>query len=200
VSKFIPFIEEIELLRQIPNILSVSRIGLSLFSFVLVITREMWLEAFVILVIALMTDLFDGWLARKFHWETEIGKKLDRIGDTVFFPIILIAVALTHPIFFWPTVILLISAAIGKIIRKSARTSRKVRFILHITITGGYVILSVLATVIYAYEAFSLNSGPTWPIILFWLVVALGCVLALYINLGRVQIWLKDGQKILDDG
>ena len=188
------------MLRQIPNILSVSRIGFSLFSFFLVITGERWFEAFILLVIALLTDLFDGWLARRFHWESVTGKHLDNIGDTIFFPVILLAVALTHPFVFWPIVILLVSAMIGKMIRRDRRTSRKVRFFLHITITGGYVILSVMTVVAYAYEAFTLSSGPTWHVVVFWLITIIGCVSALYINLVRVQIWLRDGQKILDEG
>ena len=184
--------------RHIPNVLSVSRVILSLISFSLVVFGGRWLEAFILLTIALLTDLFDGWLARRFGWESEVGERLDKIGDTIFFPVILMAVALTHPFVFWPTVILLISAMIGRMIRRDPRASRKIRFILHITITGGYVILSVLALVIYAYEAFSLRSGPTWQVFCFWLLVISSSIAALYFNLSRVQIWLKDGQKILD--
>ena len=41
-------------------------------------------KAFVILAISMLTDLFDGRIARKFHMETELGKALDPIADKLY--------------------------------------------------------------------------------------------------------------------
>ena len=38
-------------------------------------------QALVLLVIAGLTDLFDGYLARKLHQQTRIGQYLDPIAD-----------------------------------------------------------------------------------------------------------------------
>src|SRR5262245_25497052 len=37
--------------------------------------------AFVLFVIAGLSDALDGWIARRFHWQTELGAYLDPIAD-----------------------------------------------------------------------------------------------------------------------
>ena len=66
--------------KRIPNILSISRIPLS----VSLIPLARYPFAFlVVYVVTGFTDVFDGWLARKYHWESKPGAKLDAAADFV---------------------------------------------------------------------------------------------------------------------
>ncbi len=64
----------------IPNIISVLRIFLVPIVIWLIITGNMQL-AFTTFVIAGITDAIDGFLAKKFGWETELGAYLDPVAD-----------------------------------------------------------------------------------------------------------------------
>lgn len=68
---------------NIPNLLSLLRIILIPFFIYLIfiptITTRIW--ALVIFLIASLTDLLDGWSARRLHQETDMGKFLDPLAD-----------------------------------------------------------------------------------------------------------------------
>ena len=65
---------------NIPNILSLYR--LFSFPFILYLAILGQESVFVVLfVVNLITDLLDGWIARKFNMQTEIGAKIDSIAD-----------------------------------------------------------------------------------------------------------------------
>lgn len=68
----------------IPNILTLLRVAIIPIVVVLMIggqsdTARWW--AFYLFVASAMTDFFDGWLARKLHQETDIGRLFDPIAD-----------------------------------------------------------------------------------------------------------------------
>lgn len=67
--------------RQVPNALSIARIFAAPVLVLLVIAgRE---RAFAwLLVVALLTDAIDGWMARGLHLESRIGARLDSVGDS----------------------------------------------------------------------------------------------------------------------
>lgn len=65
---------------NIPNILSLYR--LIIFPLVLYFLLAVYESLFAIfLCINLITDVLDGWIARRFNMKTEIGAKLDSIAD-----------------------------------------------------------------------------------------------------------------------
>ena len=71
---------KIQIPLNIPNILSLYR--LLSFPFILYLALQGYETLFVILfVINLFTDILDGWIARKFNMQTEIGSRLDSIAD-----------------------------------------------------------------------------------------------------------------------
>jgi len=51
-----------------------------------------------LLVPALFSDFLDGWLARKFHIESELGSMLDSIADMSLMVVIIISIWFLHPI------------------------------------------------------------------------------------------------------
>lgn len=54
-----------------------------------------WL-AFAIFVVASITDFFDGWIARKYNQETNLGAFLDPVADKILISVILISVLTQH--------------------------------------------------------------------------------------------------------
>ena len=66
----------------IPNILTSFRI-LAAPVIIILAALKFYLPAFVILIIACITDFFDGKLARKWNTVTTFGAKLDAVSDKV---------------------------------------------------------------------------------------------------------------------
>jgi len=78
--------------RYIPNILSLSRIPFSIAMPFLVGSHSV---AFLVCYgMAGVTDAIDGALARRFHWESKLGQKIDSAGDGVFIICVVIAAIL----------------------------------------------------------------------------------------------------------
>ena len=68
-------------MKQTPNILSASRIVLCL---PLLLVDAMTMPFWVLYVIAGTTDMFDGFLARRWGVESKFGARLDSLADFVF--------------------------------------------------------------------------------------------------------------------
>ena len=86
-------------MKRIPNILSVSRIALCL---PLLLVDAMTLPFWVLYLIAGLTDILDGFLARRWGVESKFGARLDSLADFVF------VLAVGYKLFPWlnlPTVL-----------------------------------------------------------------------------------------------
>ena len=68
-------------MKHIPNILSVSRMPLALS--LLFLTQRPYLFVSVYCVTG-MTDVLDGFLARRYKWTSELGAKIDGFADILF--------------------------------------------------------------------------------------------------------------------
>ena len=68
-------------MKHIPNILSASRIALCL---PLLMVDAMTLTFWGLYLIAGITDMLDGFLARKWGMESKFGARLDNLADFVF--------------------------------------------------------------------------------------------------------------------
>jgi len=68
--------------KHIPNILSCFRIALSL---ALLILLRRPLPFAILYLLCGLSDVADGWLARRFHAGSILGAKLDSLGDDVFY-------------------------------------------------------------------------------------------------------------------
>ncbi len=80
-------------MRNIPNILSVSRLVATVLVFILVLVNQPWafLVATLLFLLASITDLLDGYLARRMHIVSSLGVFLDLTADKVFVSAILVA-------------------------------------------------------------------------------------------------------------
>ena len=67
-------------MKHIPNILSTLRIAL-VGLFIYFFAKAQYISCLVTFVTAFLTDLLDGYLARRHNWITNIGKVLDPLAD-----------------------------------------------------------------------------------------------------------------------
>lgn len=84
----------------IPNLLGYLRILLLpvfLYLYYAAETLEEYIVAFVVLVISMSTDAFDGMLARKLNQVTDFGKALDPVADKLTQGCLVIAVTFRYP-------------------------------------------------------------------------------------------------------
>jgi cardiolipin synthase len=66
--------------RHLPNLISVLRIAL-VAPLVVTIVREQYVAALAIAFVAGVSDGVDGYLARRFHWQSRLGSFLDPVAD-----------------------------------------------------------------------------------------------------------------------
>ncbi len=73
-----------ELFLNIPNMITLSRLGLTFVFIYMLFTNFFRKYLFIIFVIAALTDWLDGFLARKLNQKTKIGARMDQVIDRVF--------------------------------------------------------------------------------------------------------------------
>ncbi len=78
--------------RHIPNALTILRFILIPF-IVLSIVDENYIEAFIFLTLSGLTDILDGFIARKFNFITNFGKLIDPLADKTTQVAILVTLA-----------------------------------------------------------------------------------------------------------
>src|SRR5271157_3785986 len=90
------FLKKPQLIAHIPNILSISRIVLIPFVIYLLVVKS-WIWALLFFIIASLTDLLDGWSARKLNQVSEFGKFIDPLADKFLVISILTALMVLDP-------------------------------------------------------------------------------------------------------
>ena len=88
------------LCKHIPNALTILRFILIPFIIVYIV-KEQYLEAFIFLTISGLTDVLDGFIARKFNFITNFGKLIDPLADKTTQVSILVTLALKDIIPMW---------------------------------------------------------------------------------------------------
>ncbi len=85
----------------IPNILSMFRLLLLPFIVWLYVFEDNSLGAIILLFISGISDIADGYIARRFNMVSDFGKILDPIADKFTQGVLLICLAVTHDIIFY---------------------------------------------------------------------------------------------------
>ena len=85
--------------ENIPNILTIIRFILVPFIYTSVINKN-FLTALIIFTISAITDILDGFIARKFNYITDIGKLMDPLADKLTQISLLLALSFLN-IFAW---------------------------------------------------------------------------------------------------
>ena len=76
------------------NLLTFSRIFLAAIIFLLLISPDGYLLAFILFFLAGVTDYFDGYLARKYNAVSQLGEILDPIADKILILFVLFGLAI----------------------------------------------------------------------------------------------------------
>ncbi|TCL41082.1 CDP-alcohol phosphatidyltransferase family protein [Harryflintia acetispora] len=86
-------------LKSIPNILSLVRILLIPFFLWAFLWKRSYLLSSGLLIVSGLSDLCDGYIARRFNMVTELGKVLDPVADKLTQLAILFCLSLRYPVF-----------------------------------------------------------------------------------------------------
>jgi cardiolipin synthase (CMP-forming) len=91
-------------MMTIPNLITVARLIL-VPVVILMILRERWMAAFVLFVVAGISDAVDGFIARRFHMQSRFGAYVDPLADKALMVSIYVALAWAGTIPAWLTVL-----------------------------------------------------------------------------------------------
>jgi cardiolipin synthase len=94
-------------LRFIPNLLCLLRIVL-IYPVALLIGQGRYPEVLILFGIAAITDALDGFLAKRYGWETELGKFLDPLADKLLLVVVFVALSVAGLVPWWLTVLVLL--------------------------------------------------------------------------------------------
>ncbi|MBV9257892.1 MAG: CDP-diacylglycerol--glycerol-3-phosphate 3-phosphatidyltransferase [Ktedonobacteraceae bacterium] len=115
-------------MRNLPNILSISRLIVTAAVFILVLVNQPWafLVATLLFFLASVTDLLDGYLARRFRVVSSFGVFLDLTADKVFVSAILVALVQIGLVPAWIVVIIIAREFLVTGLRSMAAAKGKV--------------------------------------------------------------------------
>lgn len=98
-------------MKHIPNILTMCRFVLIPFIFGSILNNN-YLAAFTFLTISGLTDVLDGFIARKFNFITNFGKLIDPLADKATQISTLIALAFVNIIPFWFLIVVFVKESL----------------------------------------------------------------------------------------
>lgn len=99
------------MLKHVPNILTITRFLLIPFIIEAIIKGE-YILAFVLLTLSGLTDIVDGWMARKFNLITNFGKLVDPLADKATQIAILSTLSFLDILPFWILAIVLLKEVV----------------------------------------------------------------------------------------
>lgn len=79
-------------MKSIPNFISIARIFLVL---ILIFIRPLSLEFFIIYLVCGISDMLDGYMARKMNTESRLGQKLDSLADLIM---VVVLIMILYPV------------------------------------------------------------------------------------------------------
>ena len=107
--------------KYLPNVLTILRI---VCSFILLLLPAMSTWFLFIYLLAGLSDMLDGYFARRFHTQSELGARLDSAADFLLCAVLLVVLI---PFYHWPLWVILWIAAIA-VIRLAALLDCYLRF------------------------------------------------------------------------
>ena len=97
--------------KHVPNLLTMLRFVLIPFIFINIM-KENYISAFIVLTISGITDILDGFIARKFNFITDFGKLIDPLADKSTQICVLLALALKNIVPLWILLIVFLKEVI----------------------------------------------------------------------------------------
>lgn len=173
-------------LAQLPNALTILRLALIPVFAVLLLAAdgERSIAAAVVFGLAGITDQVDGWLARRWHVESEFGRFVDPLADRLMIDaaVVLLWIEGRLP---WPALAVILARDGLLLVGTPAAVRRGYEF--SVSLLGKlatWVLYAALAAVLVTTE------GADWPLWLFWAGVGFAVAAAvLYVGraLGTVR-------------
>lgn len=164
--------------KHIPNALTILRFILIPF-IVMSIVKDNYIEAFIFLTLSGLTDVLDGFIARKFNFITNFGKLIDPLADKTTQIAILVTLALKDIIPMWILLIVFIKEFVmiagasflyGKELVVSSRWYGKLATVLfYLAIVSSFIIKYVNATSLLPEDTFSFV--PQFDIYIYYLAL-----------------------------
>ena len=161
-------------LAQLPNALTIVRFLLVPLFVVLLANGDdghSW-PAAIVFALAAITDQVDGWLARRLQVESEFGKYADPLADRLMIDVAVIMLFIEERLP-WPALALIIGRDLLLVVGAKLAMPRGYEF--------SVSFLGKLATWILYLSIFCILTTPggtEWPLVLFWLGVALAVAAA----------------------
>lgn len=138
------------------------------------------ITAFVIFAIAIITDRFDGWLARTYDMVTEFGKLADPIADKMLIGSALIGLSMLGDLPWWVTVMILLRE-IGVTVMRFAVLNRGV-----IPASRGGKLKTLIQAIAIGLFVLPLHSWPPAWSTVAWVVMWAAIVLTVVTGLDYV--------------
>ena len=165
--------------KHIPNALTILRFILIPF-IVLSIVNDDYIEAFILLTLSGLTDILDGFIARKFNFITNFGKLIDPLADKTTQIAILVTLALKDIIPMWILMIVFIKEFVmvagasflyGKELVVSSKWYGKLATVLfYIAIVSSFIIKYINSTCLLPEDTWSFL--PQFDIYIYYLALA----------------------------
>ena len=177
----------------IPNLLSLFRLLLvPLFCWTYLGLKNMWWTV-GLLALSGLTDMADGWVARRFDMISDFGKLFDPVADKITQAAMLLCLLVTYPPMLWLFVLLAIKeitdGVTGLVVLKKTGVMLAAEWHgkLTTTLLYGTMVLHVLW-----------QSIPSWEPIPQWLTVALVCLCLVMMLLSLVLYTVRNLRTIRD--
>jgi CDP-diacylglycerol--glycerol-3-phosphate 3-phosphatidyltransferase len=172
-------------LAQLPNALTIARLALIPVFVVLELRGEAghsWAAA-IVFAVAGVTDQVDGWLARRWHVESQFGKVFDPLADRLMIDAAVILLWLDGRLP-WAALAVIVARDLLLVVGYKLLEPRGAELDVHF--------VGKLATwILYASIGFILatEDGTEWPLWLFW--IGLGLALAAF------AIYVRDAWRVI---
>ncbi len=174
------------MLHHIPNTISIFRIFLVI-PVIYYIWQDNWQTAFLLMLLAGISDGLDGYIARTFHWESELGATLDPIADKVLLVCIFIVLGIKGIVPQWLVVLIISRDAIivtGLILYKLMTNELKINTLFISKVNTALLIILVLL------HMFNLAVSPV-PELLFNIMIVMIVVTTIVSGALYVILWSK---------
>jgi len=113
--------------KAVPNIISIFRICLVPVFVIVYFTdvRDIKFYAVLVYAVAGLSDLLDGYIARKFDAQSQLGKLLDPLGDKLMTFTVMVCITITRPVLIWAVLVFFIKEVLlgigSLVLHKKAR-------------------------------------------------------------------------------
>jgi CDP-diacylglycerol--glycerol-3-phosphate 3-phosphatidyltransferase len=173
-------------LAQLPNALTIARFALIPLFVVLVLTSEgghSWAAA-AVFAVAAITDQVDGYLARRWHVESEFGKYADPLADRLMIDAAIVLLWLEGRLP-WPALAIILVRDVVLVGGSRFAIARGYAF--EVSFLGKAATWTLYASLVCILAT---EDGTDWPLVLFWTGIGLA-VLAGIDYLVRVRRSLR---------